>query len=72
MVAALRLEVTGMVAPFELPEDSTRQRQVMRALLSGVVDGTVYQRRALIHVHGQGSLNPTRQLNGSAARSGDI
>ncbi|MFD8079274.1 hypothetical protein ACFV3E_42390 [Streptomyces sp. NPDC059718] len=63
MVAALRLEVTGVVESFELPEDSTRARQVLRALLSGAVDGAVYHRRALIHVHGQGSLSPARQLN---------
>lgn len=46
MVAALRLEVTGVVETFELPEDSIRQRQVLRALLSGAVDGAVYHRRA--------------------------
>ncbi|MFF3950543.1 hypothetical protein ACFYYN_37905 [Streptomyces sp. NPDC001902] len=66
MVAALRLEVTGVVETFELPEDYTRQRHVLRALLSGAVDGAVYHRRALIHVHGQGSLSPARQLNVAA------
>lgn len=66
MVAALRLEVTGVVETFELPEDYTRQRQVLRALLIGAVDGAVYHRRALIHVHGQGSLSPSRQLNVAA------
>ncbi|MEU0186729.1 hypothetical protein ABZ312_37095 [Streptomyces sp. NPDC006207] len=66
MVAALRLEVTGVVETFELPEDYPRQRQVLRALLSGAVDGSVYHRRALIHVHGQGSFSPARQLNVAA------
>ncbi|MET9879241.1 hypothetical protein ABZZ36_32135 [Actinacidiphila glaucinigra] len=55
-----------MVQAFELPEDYSRQRQVLCALLEGTVDGAVYHRRALIHVHGQGSLSPGRQLNVAA------
>ncbi|MDX3075856.1 hypothetical protein [Streptomyces sp. MI02-7b] len=66
MVAALRLEVTGAVQGFELPEDYTRQRRVLRSLLGGAVDGAVYHRRALLHVHGHGALSVGRDLNAAA------
>ncbi|MDX3075879.1 hypothetical protein [Streptomyces sp. MI02-7b] len=62
----MRLEPDGVFEAFDLPEDYTRQRQVLRALLGGHVDGAVYHRRALIHVHGEGALSVGRDLNAAA------
>lgn len=58
MVVALRPAPPGVVQACELPEDCTRQRLVPRGLLGGAVDGAVYHHRALIHVHGPGTLRP--------------
>ncbi|MFJ5218710.1 hypothetical protein ACIP98_28815 [Streptomyces sp. NPDC088354] len=66
MAAAVRLDPEGSFEAFDLPADYTRQRLVLRGLLGGAVDGAVYHRRALIHVHGEGALSLGRELNVAA------
>lgn len=66
MVTAVRLEPTGAVETFDLPEHYVRQRRTLRSILSGAVDGAVYHRRALIHAHHAGAFGPDRLLNAAA------